>query len=145
MTKRREAREQAFQILFEKTFTDSSVSEIIDMAGLSRDMIPDDYAVKTAVGVYDKIEQMDDIIAKFSVRRSIARLSRVVLSVLRLAVYEILFESTVDASVAINEAVDLAKKYAGDDEGSFVNGVLGSFVRSEYYTELTAQPKGEEQ
>jgi len=137
MANRREARDQAFQILFEKTFTDSTVSEIIDMAGLSRDMIPDDYSVKTAEGVVVHLDELDDIIAKFSLRRSIGRLSRVVLSVLRLAVYEIIYESTVDASVAINEAVELTKTYAGEDEAGFANGVLGSFVRSEDYARLS--------
>jgi len=138
MANRREARDQAFQILFEKTFTDSSVTEIIDMAGISRDMIPDDYTVATAEGAAARIEQFDDIISRYSVRRSIARLSRVVLSVLRLSLYEILYESTVDTSVAINEAVELTKKYAGEDEAGFVNGVLGSFVRSDEFTQLSA-------
>ncbi len=138
MVKRREARDQAFQILFEKTFTDSAVSEIIDMAGLSRDMIPDDYTVVAAEGTVANLEQIDSIIAKFSVKRSISRLSRVVISVLRLAVYEIIYEKTVDTSVAINEAVELAKKYAGEDEGRFVNGVLGAFARSEEFEGLCA-------
>ncbi len=137
MANRREARDQAFQILFEKTFTDSAVSEIIDMAGLSRDMIPDDYSVKTAEGVAVRFDELDDIIAKFSLRRSIGRLSRVVLSVLRLAVYEIIYEPTVDTSVAINEAVELTKTYAGEDEAGFVNGVLGAFVRSDDFAQLS--------
>jgi len=144
MTKRRQARDQAFQILFEKTFTDASVSEIIDMAGLSRDMIADDYTVRAAEGTDANREQIDGIISRFSVRRSISRLSRVVISVLRLAVYEIIYEDTVDASVAINEAVELAKTYAGEDEGSFVNGVLGSFVRSEDFAQLANKASGSE-
>ncbi len=136
MTNRREARDQAFQILFEKTFTDASVAEIIEMAGLSRDMFPNDYAIGAANGVADHTEQIDGIISRFSIRRSLNRLSRVVLSVLRLAVYEIVFEDTVDTAVAINEAVELAKKYAGEEEAGFVNGLLGSFVRSEDFAEL---------
>lgn len=139
MANRREARDQAFQILFEKTFTDASIEDIITMAGLSRDMIPDDYTVEAAEGTVRHIEQIDGIISGFSVRRSISRLSRVVLSVLRLAVYEILYESNIDVSVSINEAVELTKKYAGEDESGFVNGVLGSFVRSEEYAKLTAE------
>jgi len=138
MAKRREARDQAFQILFEKTFSDSSVAEIIEMAGLSRDMIPDDYTVGLAENTAAKSEQLDDIISRYSLRRSLPRLSRVVLSVLRLAVYEILYEDSVDVSVSINEAVELAKKYAGEEESGFVNGVLGAFVRSDEYAALTA-------
>lgn len=133
MANRREARNQAFQILFEKTFTDASVSEIIEMAGLSRDMIPDEYSVSIAEGASARFEELDGIIARYSVKRSLPRLSRVVLSVLRLAIYEILYEDTVDVSVAINEAVELAKTYSGEDEAGFVNGVLGAYVRSEDY------------
>lgn len=138
MSNRRQARDQAFQILFEKTFTDSAVSDIIDMAGLSRDMVPDDYSVATAEGTAARFDELDDIIARFSLRRSIGRLSRVVLSVLRLALYEIIYEPTVDTSVAINEAVELAKTYSGEEEAGFVNGVLGGFVRSESYTQLVS-------
>lgn len=138
MTNRREARDQAFQILFEKTFSDSTVAEIIEMAGLSRDMIPDDYTVVTAENAAGKFEQLDEIISRYSVRRALPRLARVVLTVLRLAVYEIIYEPTVDTSVAINEAVELAKKYAGDDEAGFVNGVLGAFVRSEEFAAMTS-------
>ncbi len=139
MANRREARDQAFQILFEKTFSESTVAEIIEMAGLSRDMIPDDYTVDTAENVAAKFEELDGIIARYSLRRALPRLARVVLTVLRLAVYEIIYEPTVDTSVAINEAVELAKKYAGEDEAGFVNGVLGAFVRSEEFAALTAE------
>ena len=133
MANRREARDQAFQILFEKTFTDASVAEIIEMAGLSRDMIPDGYTVSIAEGAAARFEELDGIISRHSIKRSIVRLSKVVLSVLRLAVYEILYEDTVDVSVAINEAVELAKTYSGEDEAGFVNGVLGAYVRSEEF------------
>lgn len=134
MSSRREARDLAFQILFEKTFTEADVETIVELAGMSRDLTPDTYAVQAASGAVEHTEELDGIIGRFSVKRSLARLSRVVLSALRLALYEILYEDSIDVSVAINEAVELAKKYAGPDEGGFVNGVLGSFVRSEEYT-----------
>lgn len=131
MTKRREAREQAFQIIFEKSFMDESVDEIMKNAAEVRGVDFDDYAKGVAIGVFENLEIIDETITKYSVARSIRRLSKVVLAVLRLAVYEIKFVDELDASISINEAVELAKYYSSDEEGSFVNGVLGGFVRAE--------------
>lgn len=131
MIKRREAREQAFQIIFEKSFMDESVDEIIKNAVEARGVNFDEYAEKVAVGVFKNLDIIDETITKYSVARSIHRLSKVVLAVLRLAVYEIKFVDDIDASISINEAVELTKYYASDEEGGFVNGVLGGFVRAE--------------
>lgn len=131
MVKRREARELAFQIIFEKSFTESTVEDIIAAAEESRAVEFDDYAKNVSSGVYENIEQIDAVIGRYSVARSIRRLSRVVLAVLRLAVYEILFVEDLEPSISINEAVELTKTYASDEEGGFVNGVLGAFVRAE--------------
>lgn len=131
MIKRREAREQAFQIIFEKSFMDESVDEIIAAAAEARGVDFDKYAKDAAVGVFENLELIDETINKYSVARSIRRLSKVVLAVLRLAVYEIKFVDDLDASISINEAVELTKYYASEEEGGFVNGVLGGFVRAE--------------
>jgi len=131
MAKRREARELAFQIVFEKSFTDSSVEEIISSAEEIRGVEFDEYAKMVSDGVYENLELIDGIISKYSVARSIRRLSKVVLAVLRLAVYEILFVDGLEVSISINEAIELTKCYATDEEGGFVNGVLGAFVRTE--------------
>lgn len=58
-------------------------------------------------------------------------MSRVALSVMRLAVYEMMFLSDIPVSVSINEAVELAKTYGGDEDASFINGVLGGIARNE--------------
>jgi len=91
----------------------------------------DEYAKMVSDGVYENLELIDGIISKYSVARSIRRLSKVVLAVLRLAVYEILFVDGLEVSISINEAIELTKCYATDEEGGFVNGVLGAFVRTE--------------
>lgn len=131
MITRREARELAFQIIFEKEFTDESVEQIVASAEEARGAEFDEYAKKTAAGTFENIERIDALITKYCVARSLRRLSKVVLAVLRLAVYEIVFVEDIDASISINEAVELAKVYATYEESGFVNGVLGALVRSE--------------
>lgn len=125
-----QSREQAFALIFEKSFTETSVDEIIDGAAQARDIVVSDMARDYALAVFENLEEIDNSIEKFLVARSKARLSKVVLAVLRLSVYE-LMNNKVDAPISINEAVELTKTYASDEEAGFVNGVLGSFVRAQ--------------
>ena len=75
-------------------------------------------------------EDLNAEISKYSIGWDVSRISRLARSIMQLAIYEILYVEDVPAGVAISEAVRLAKKYDGDDTGSFVNGILGSFARS---------------
>ena len=84
-------------------------------------------------------EELNDQIRKFAIGWDISRISRLTRCILQLAIFEILYVEDVPTGVAVSEAVRLAKKYDGDDTGSFVNGILGSFVRS-----LPAQDKKDE-
>ncbi|MBQ2792061.1 MAG: transcription antitermination protein NusB, partial [Oscillospiraceae bacterium] len=70
-------------------------------------------------------------VEKFSTKWKKNRLSRVSLSVLRLALYEMLYEESIPESVSINEAVELAKKFGGEEDSAFVNGLLGAVSRSD--------------
>ena len=88
------------------------------------------YIDTVVAGVANRAEELNAHIQKFSIGWDVSRISRLTRSILQLAIYEILFVEDVPAGVAIAEAVRLAKKYDGDDTGSFVNGILGSFVRS---------------
>ena len=81
-------------------------------------------------GVANREDDLNDIIQKFSIGWDVKRISRLTRSVMQLAIYEILHVEDVPTGVAISEAVRLAKKYDGDDTGSFVNGILGAFARS---------------
>lgn len=89
------------------------------------------YIDSVVAGVANRAEELNAHIQKFSIGWDVSRISRLTRSILQLAIYEILFVEDVPAGVAISEAVRLAKKYDGDDTGSFVNGILGSFVRSQ--------------
>jgi N utilization substance protein B len=127
--KRREAREQAFILIFERNFHHDTTENIIDAAGLSRDTIIDEFAEKIAVGVEKNEDELLSKIENNIHGWKINRLSKVSLSLLKLSIYEIMFEDDIPVSVSINEAVNLAKKYGGADDASFVNGVLGAVAK----------------
>lgn len=129
--KRSEAREQAFALVFERTINHEPTQDLIDSAGLSRDLLVDDFAERLAQGVENHEAVIDETIEKYIRGWKIGRLSKVALSVLRLSVYEILFEEDIPNSVSINEAVELAKKYGGAEDAPFINGVLGSLDKAQ--------------
>lgn len=142
---RREARELAFILLFESTFTDEYVRDILESAREARDVEADAFALALAEGTQEHQRELDELISRFSLKWSKNRLSRVALSLLRLASYEMLYEKDIPVSVSINEAVELAKKYGGGDDSAFINGVLGGLARSELVTAGAAdkQPDGD--
>ncbi|WP_444645362.1 transcription antitermination factor NusB [Caproiciproducens sp. R1] len=127
--KRHEAREQAFALIFERSINHDPTEQIIDAAGLSRDIIIDDFAEKIAVGVEENEETLNARIEKNIRGWKMNRLSKVALALMKLSIYEMMFEKDIPVSVSINEAVDLAKKYGGADDAPFVNGVLGSVAK----------------
>lgn len=126
---RREAREQAFCVLFEQAVTGESVDEILHAAAEARDLVPAAFAEEVVLGVEEHRERIDEVITGNIRGWSFSRLSKVALALLRLSVYEILFDEGVPDSVSINEAVELAKKYGGQDDAPYVNGVLSSVVK----------------
>ena len=139
---RHEARELAFILLFERTFTQEAIAEILLSAGEARDVESDAFALSAAEGTVDHLEEVDGLIEAFSRKWNKDRLSRVALSIMRLAVYEMLYEESSPVSVSINEAVALAKKYGGADDPSFINGVLGGIARRDTATADTTEEAG---
>ncbi|PWM41003.1 MAG: transcription antitermination factor NusB [Clostridiales bacterium] len=127
---RSEARELAFILMFEKTFTDDSFEEIIEKATEGRELSLDRFAAELAQGTYSHLGELDELISKNSQNWKISRISRVALSALRVAVYEMLYERNIPRSVSINEAIELTKKFATPEDASFVNGVLGAVEKS---------------
>ena len=126
---RHEAREVAFIIVFEKSFNEETeVDELIDYAAESEFFEVDKFVTETVKKVFDNIEMIDKTIEENLVGWSAKRISKVAKAVLRLACSEILF-SDVPVGVAINEAVEIAKKYSVQEEASYINGVLGSIAR----------------
>ena len=88
------------------------------------------YIDTVVAGVINRIDDLNAHIAKFSIGWDVSRISKLTRSIMQLAIFEALYVEDVPVGVAISEAVRLAKKYDGDDTGSFVNGILGAFARS---------------
>lgn len=124
---RTEQREQAFCLVFQNLFNNEETIAIYEenVAKVGN------YAKALFEGVDSKIEELDEIINAYSKGWKTNRLPKVNLAILRLAIYEIKYVDDVPASVAINEAVELAKKYSGEGDYSFINGVLGSVAKGE--------------
>ena len=87
------------------------------------------YITAVAEGVREKMEELDGYIEKFSNNWKLSRISLISRSVMEVAMYEILYVDDVPAGVAINEAVELCKKYEEAETVSFVNGILGRFAK----------------
>ena len=127
--KRKKEREQAFCLVFEKTFRDESCDDILALAAEIRDFVITDYIEETFRGVFENLEEIDSVISPCLENWTISRLSKTTLSLLRLAVYEMKFNDTVPESVTINEIVELAKAYCDEKDSAYINGVLGTISR----------------
>lgn len=126
---RRESREVAFMVIFEKMFQDElTLDEIFEMAQESGLFKAGTFAKNLANGVSDNIEKIDEVISENLVGWSISRISKTSRAILRLAVYELKF-TDVPVGVAINEALEICKKYSTEEDASFVNGVLASVAK----------------
>ena len=127
---RKQAREEAFILVFEKEFNDNSIEDILEAAAEVRDLIPDDYINTVFKGVYEHLEELDSLISESSVGWNIKRISKTALCIMRLAIFEMKYLDDIPVSVSINEAVELCKKYATENDASFVNGILSTVAKA---------------
>ena len=128
---RRENRESAFILIFEKMFRSDTVDEIVELAENIDDLKINSDVINIFSETVNKAVELDSIITNFSEKRSVDRIPKVNLAILRLALYEAIYDERVPQNVAINEAVLLAKKFAQEPDVAFINGVLGAYSRSE--------------
>ena len=131
---RRELREHVFRMLFRKEFF-LSEEEVFDgqTAMYLEELDPlepndERYMKEKVKAIYECVPQLDERLNEVAKGWKTGRMSKVDLTVLRLALYEMLYEESVPEKVAINEAVEIARKYGGDDSPSFVNGILAKLV-----------------
>jgi N utilization substance protein B len=128
MMKRRELREHIFEILFRVEFmNETEMEEQMELffEDLAEARPADvEYIKNKYMAVREKMPMIDIMIDEKSKGWKTSRMGKVELTILRLAVYEMLFDEDVPMTVAINEAVEIAKKFGGDDTPSFVNGIL---------------------
>ena len=139
------ARELAVHLIYGRDFTGEEPQSVVNTR-LDKEYYPalseenDIYAERPSraqlgyidsvvSGVANRAEDLNAEIARYSIGWDVSRISRLTRAIMQLAIFEILYVDDVPTGVAVSEAVRLAKKYDGDDTGSFVNGILGSFVR----------------
>lgn len=130
---RRELREQIFKLLFRVEF--NSKEEMPEQLSLffeeeenKADVADTAYITEKFHKICNKLEELDQTLNEKVEGWNTGRMGKVDLAILRLAVYEILFDEEIPTGVAINEAVELAKKFGQDSSSSFVNGVLAKFA-----------------
>lgn len=129
MHERTRARRQALHILYQREITGERVDDILAERSYSpEDGEPSEFCLELLRGVERHQETIDSELSAISEHWSVSRMPLVDRNILRLAAYEILFLDDVPGSVSINEAVEMAKTYGGDDSSKFVNGVLGRLV-----------------
>lgn len=129
---RSELREHIFKMIFGIEF--SSEEQVEEQLLLYLDQLVDvsekdnTYMLNKAKAVVEKVEEIDQMINENTTGWKTGRMNKVDLSILRLAVYEMKYDEDVPVKVAINEAVELAKRFSGDEGPAFVNGVLGKMA-----------------
>ena len=133
--KRRELRERIFELLFRIEF--NSPEEMPEQMQLFFDGLDElgeqdqSYMEEKYRRIVEKLPELDRRIEETAKSWRISRMGKVDLTILRLAVYEMEFDDDVPVGVAINEAVELSKKFGGDDSPAFVNGILGKIGKKE--------------
>uniref|UniRef100_A0A7V4DE79 Transcription antitermination protein NusB n=1 Tax=Candidatus Caldatribacterium californiense TaxID=1454726 RepID=A0A7V4DE79_9BACT len=128
---RRKARELALQVLFQKDLRRKGVDDILPYTPLPASWDEDtrSFFLTLVRGVEEKEREIDRLIAEIAEGWPLYRMATIDRNILRLATYEIVFLPEIPASVSINEAVELGKKYGTEESGRFINGVLGRLVR----------------
>ena len=127
---RKAARENSFILIFEKLCKqDETAEDIFRKATEVRGLEYDEYVKTVFFGSVENEKLIDELVEKYSVGWKKGRISPVSMSVIRLAIYEMLFMSDIPANVSINEAIELSKKYDDEKAYSFVNGVLNGVAK----------------
>ena len=119
------------QALYQADTTGEDIEDVFKELFLREDYLKETEKFSEALscGAWKERAASDKVITKLSKDWTLNRIGRVVLSVLRLAIYELKFEKDTPASVVINEAVELAKRFSSPEAGKFVNGILGTFIK----------------
>jgi len=126
-------------MLYQREITGESIARMLETASYNlEDGDPGDFCVQLLQGVEEHENVIDGTLQEISEHWSVSRMPLVDRSILRMAAYEILYVDDIPHSVTINEAVELAKVFGGDDSSKFVNGVLGKLAE-----DCACGPEGE--
>lgn len=129
---RKQAREGTMKLLYQMEINEDYSEEALSvyLENFSFDNQEKEYILDAMSSIKENIESIDQYISENLEGWSINRLAKVDLSVLRIAIYEILYRKDIPLEVAINEAIETVKIYSAEESFKFINGVLGGFVRS---------------
>lgn len=136
---RREIRDSAFKLMFEKLLRDDSMEELYAIAEDIDEVLVNDAVRELVDGTLAHAEEIDGIIQQYSKTRALSRIPKLNLAILRIALYEILYDEKTPLNAAINEAVELAKNYTYQEDASFINGLLGAYARDHADTRTAAE------
>ena len=129
---RKTARQVAMQLIYQYELGGEGVSSTIEESMDKPDLNADDMAYIQAMldGTGEKQQELDELIGRYAVGWSLERIAKVDLSILRLALYEMLYCESIPQGVSINEAIELAHTFYTPEAASFINGILGSVSRA---------------
>ncbi len=125
---RKQARRDALFLLYQREVTSLTMEQLVEGQRLREGYGPDDFTIAAVRGVLAGREELDATLAAHSTSWPLERIAPLERSILRLALWE-MTTGTSPVEVAIDEAVRLAKRYATDEAGAFVNGILGAILR----------------
>ncbi|MCL1831352.1 MAG: transcription antitermination factor NusB [Oscillospiraceae bacterium] len=132
---RSQKREGSFLLMYQSSLNDDAFEEIVAANVSEFEMfLPDETVTETAKAALEYADSADALIGTYSPTRSVARISKIPLTIMRLALYEMncVSEEDVPDKSAINEAIELCKKYAGETDAKFVSGLLGAYYKSKH-------------
>jgi N utilization substance protein B len=132
MGQRRKAREHTLRILFQMEFEDSIPNEALDQYWKSMKTTPEikEYSTWLAEGIASNQKTIDSLIQSVSKNWRISRMALIDRNILRMAVFELLYEDDIAPAIIINEAIEIARRYSGDEAATFVNGILDAVRKS---------------
>lgn len=128
------ARETAMKLLYQMDIGGSRPAEVINdfyenHEGKELNDEEKEYIENCITGTYDSLKSIDELIEKYSKEWKINRIAKVDLSIMRLAIYEMINRNDIPKVVAVNEAIELAKKFSGENSSNFINGLLGNIIK----------------
>ncbi|MEN9605336.1 MAG: utilization substance protein [Actinomycetota bacterium] len=128
MSARSKARKRALDFLYEADIKNVLAADLFKTRG-SAELSQEPYVLTLITGVADHLSKIDELIITYAQGWDMDRMPPIDRNILRLAIFEILWEADVDLKVACDEAVELAKSLSTDESASYINGVLGRIVK----------------
>jgi N utilization substance protein B len=123
-------REAVFYLVFESLFMQSTPREILDIAYAADNFDMNEDIETKFLNITSHALELDTIITRLSLKRQFGRLPKVSVAILRIALYEILYDESIHENVSVAEAVRFAEDFASEQDVKFINGILGNYLRS---------------